>query len=866
VGVQSLIQSDFVGSSGRHNLEALIQDGSNMTHYYRDADSGNWGGPTATVSTSASGPASLILGDHIGGDGHRELEALILEGNDLNSYIRDNTGWHQLVTITTTATGPAAMTLSDFVNPSGYHNLEVLVPEGSNLNHYYRDNTGWHGPTATVTANATGPASLILGEHVGADGHRNLEALVPEGSNLNSYIRDDSGWHQTATITTAATGPASMTLSDFVNPANGYHNVEVIVPEGNNLRAYFRDEVHGTGWQGPTDTVTAAAGDAASLILGDYRDPDGHRDLEALVTKSNGSVQSYIRDAASVWHRTRFTEQHVIFWNRPAGGNWSVPGNWDLNRVPTAADDVVIDLHRTYTVNLDVNATVASFTLDAAGATFAVAGQTISTAGRADLDAGHVLLRNAHWQGTGTLNNLSDSASMVVEGNSFIDVPYYNSGHLQVHGNHDLGLHAKLTVATGFTNDGAIEVSSTGTADSTLAVTNGSLINMPGATIDMLAPPDDWNTGGKRVLDLELDNRGTVTAVGNPYAAHYIDLDTPSTVHHHSNSGTINVSNTPGFSVSLHAGSTFDFSGTLNVGEHVIVYIVNQGPNPGTFYWHAGTTMSGPGQLGLLGLNVSLQGDVSTSPGFGNVALVGGTVNGPGTLTNSSGASLGLGQNEIINTPLLNQGYLGVLSGRINGPLTTDATSTLSMSHVESGTLTVANGFTNHGIIRLTSDYDNGPATLEVTNGVLVNAADGRIETLVGAHGGPRTLAAALDNQGTVNINVNTTLAGSLSNSGTLTIGPGATLTVSDNYTQGSAGTLDVQLGGSPASGQFGKLAVSGTATLAGTLQVDLVNGYGGNLGDVFTILTFGSRTGDFDNFNLPPGAIWDPNAGTARF
>jgi hypothetical protein len=317
--------------------------------------------------------------------------------------------------------------------------------------------------------------------------------------------------------------------------------------------------------------------------------------------------------------------------------------------------------------------------------------------------------------------------------------------------------------------------------------------------------------------------------------------------------------------VDLRAGSTFDFSGTLNVGDdhNVIVYIVGQG----TFYWHAGTTMSGGGQLGLQGLNVSLQGDVTTSPNFENVGILGGTVNGPGTLTNSSGASLGLGQNAIINTPLLNKGYLGVLWGTINGPLTTIAESTISVVHDQynTGTLTVANGFTNHGNIQLTNAYanDSGSAELAVTSGTLVNAADGTIETLAGAHVGPRKLTAALDNQGTVNINVNTTLAGNLSNSGTLTIFPGATLTVTGNYTQVSAGTLDVQLGGSPASGQFGKLTVNGTATLAGTLQIDVVNGYGGNPGDVFTVLTFGSRSADFDTLVLPPGAVWDVNTGT---
>jgi hypothetical protein len=100
-------------------------------------------------------------------------------------------------------------------------------------------------------------------------------------------------------------------------------------------------------------------------------------------------------------------------------------------------------------------------------------------------------------------------------------------------------------------------------------------------------------------------------------------------------------------------------------------------------------------------------------------------------------------------------------------------------------------------------------------------------------------------------------LQGSFTNAGTAVIAPGMNFRVAGDYTQSMGGTLDVQLGGPPASRQYGSLTVSGTATLAGTLQVDLVSGYGGNPGDAFTILNFGARVGDFDNQILPPGAAW---------
>jgi hypothetical protein len=112
----------------------------------------------------------------------------------------------------------------------------------------------------------------------------------------------------------------------------------------------------------------------------------------------------------------------------------------------------------------------------------------------------------------------------------------------------------------------------------------------------------------------------------------------------------------------------------------------------------------------------------------------------------------------------------------------------------------------------------------------------------------------------------NFTTTGNFSNTGTLVIGPASIFTVTGNFTQTSIGMLDIQLGDVPASGQFGKLAVTGTANLDGTLQIDLVNGYAPNPGDSFTILIFAIRNGDVATLNIPAGGVWDPNAGTVAF
>ena len=68
------------------------------------------------------------------------------------------------------------------------------------------------------------------------------------------------------------------------------------------------------------------------------------------------------------------------------------------------------------------------------------------------------------------------------------------------------------------------------------------------------------------------------------------------------------------------------------------------------------------------------------------------------------------------------------------------------------------------------------------------------------------------------------TTSANLSNSGTLTVPPHITVKAG-SFTQTSTGTLDIQLGGAPSSGDFGLVNVTGAATLAGTLKSELVYG-----------------------------------------
>ena len=112
------------------------------------------------------------------------------------------------------------------------------------------------------------------------------------------------------------------------------------------------------------------------------------------------------------------------------------------------------------------------------------------------------------------------------------------------------------------------------------------------------------------------------------------------------------------------------------------------------------------------------------------------------------------------------------------------------------------------------------------------------------------------------------TVGGNLNNSSG-TVAPGNSpgiLTIDGDYTQGGSGTLALEIGGLLPGEEHDKLVVTGTATLDGTLDVSLINGFA-LAGDMqFDVLDFNSVVNDFSTFNLPSGLLWDVSDGTLCF
>ncbi len=159
-------------------------------------------------------------------------------------------------------------------------------------------------------------------------------------------------------------------------------------------------------------------------------------------------------------------------------------------------------------------------------------------------------------------------------------------------------------------------------------------------------------------------------------------------------------------------------------------------------------------------------------------------------------------------------------------------------------TLTIGSGITVQGGSGTVGGYYSADSV--VNDGTIQADLSGGTITVEGS-------AVAFLNSGTVNaslgaINISTGSAGTV-NSGTLSAGPTGTLAITGPYTQSAAGTLNEVIGGAT-TGLYGKTSISGTASLGGSLDVNLINGYTPQQGASFPILTFASETGNFSAEN----------------
>jgi hypothetical protein len=199
-----------------------------------------------------------------------------------------------------------------------------------------------------------------------------------------------------------------------------------------------------------------------------------------------------------------------------------------------------------------------------------------------------------------------------------------------------------------------------------------------------------------------------------------------------------------------------------------------------------------------------------------------------------SGGSLGVGE--------------GILS--VAGDFTQSGGGTSVAGNTPAGVLEVAGSFTQSGGTFTVVQF----ALLDVGGSVTLSGGQLSLDDL-----GSLQFGAGLFIQSGGRLSGSDNLTGNVFNSGILDVGCNGTIGniyVTGNYTQTATGVLHFEVANDELLGQ---LHVSGTATLAGTLEVTAPGGSPSSPFGV-TLMTYGSRSGTFDSYNLPAlgSGTWD--------
>ena len=370
------------------------------------------------------------------------------------------------------------------------------------------------------------------------------------------------------------------------------------------------------------------------------------------------------------------------------------------------------------------------------------------------------------------------------------------------------------------TNAGLLEATSGGTlqiSGTTVNNSGGNITAGNGSTVQLLDSADiqggtlnnngSWfGTVNGNTVSLDGTTKGALTINGN-YTS---DLNTQTYLYGTiNNNGNFQLNGGNGTNSYLQIANNVTLQGggtlTLNVASGGGTDYIQQAAS-GLTLTNVDNTIQGAGVIGNGGLTfVNEHGGtvLANAPGQ-TLELNGGSVTNSGTFQVNGGSTL------LIATSFTTSGTVNI------GVLNDHATSLLQMA-----------GGNDYVQTAGTTTLWNAGSTLEVASGQAVRIEGGLLQGFG-------------------------TIQGDLINSGTVHPGDGpGTLNVTGNFTQNSAGVLDIQIGGLNQGSDYSLLNVTGTAALAGTLDVSLFGGFTPTTGETFTILTSAGLNGSmFEYYN----------------
>jgi hypothetical protein len=597
---------------------------------------------------------------------------------------------------------------------------------------------------------------------------------------------------------------------------------------------------------------------------------------------------------------TTVSANNTCLWTGAVNNDWSDPDNW------SGCDDDVPGMDDTAIINsgnpvVDSSTSVGNVTVDTNGKLTIADGVTLTILDtfnqNNEIDGAGDMIIEGHWywlrghhSGSGE-NTLSAGGQMTITLNTSTqlnrtiinngdalwnqqNITSFASEGLFINNGSFTVVHDTTFNHAGFNNQGSfIKTSSSVVSFNANRFTNDGLVSVEAGTLYLLgsnsmAPPVDsgsYTAEPGALLRFGNVNR-TLTADSSVTADQILVSSGSLTIH-----GDYDVATT-----ATDGSGTINWQGnmpySLPVLDHDGVSLGGDAPLliEQEFIWRNGN-INGTSPLTITNaayLDISL---ISSSQLNRTLVNEGTAVWSSGNLT-----SFNFGLGTLLNNNLLTTSHTADATALAfnlinNGRFTKIGEANLRFNsnpiaqnngeiHVADGSLTFAGGLDNYANNALSGGTFVITGTLQIQNAdIQTNQADVALHTPSAA----LQTSAPIPTDGLANFAENgadgrfalrygaaITLPHTFTNSGELIAGPESRFT-SDGYEQtSSSATTTIELAGSSASGQYGRIDAGPQATLAGTFRVGYLNGFVPDPMDSYVVIDFAQRNGTFASFD----------------
>lgn len=534
----------------------------------------------------------------------------------------------------------------------------------------------------------------------------------------------------------------------------------------------------------------------------------------------------------------------ALSWNSAGGGAAATAANWTPAQVPTSADDLTFNLNAIYSVswsavvnasrthtfrNGHVSNSVSSPHTMSLGMTI---GDLAGDSAQVTLSTGsltsnaNVVIGDANGS-SGTLNIVDDTADFIVGSGADLIVGNGGAGNLSITGVGFVQVADQLHVGSNSTSLASVNVSGF-----SLAPIGQSRLQVLGA--------NDSRIGAGGDASMTISNGALASFASRLIVANGSASTSSVTVQ---TSGLLNARLDVGGELFLGrnvSGGIAAGDGTLIVNTGGLVTVSGAtrlgDPDGGT-----GTITLGGGRIdNALPIEI---GAGSVVEGFGTID---GDVNNQGAIHPQT--ATGLTFNGIISNTLVNGvvgtkihfgatgGYVG--SGTCQADLTADSGAVITAT----GSLVLGNsttmGVSAHGELNVGTHIVSLVDTNGAVWGGIIDLAGGQV---IAANGLGIENGGSL--RGSGNVNGDFIVSGALDPDDPGVAG--GLITVTGDLAMNPSATFQMDIGGTPASGNSDRVNVNGTASFDGTLVVHLKNGYVPKVGEQFiAINATAGRTG----------------------